>query len=85
LPNWAARRRAGSPADLAKLVADETEKWGKVIRGGQHQTDMIPPTTLMFGTANNAPYVAYGSKPERLEVSNVVRIALEKRTPERPK
>jgi hypothetical protein len=24
--------RAGSPADLAKLIADETEKWGKVIR-----------------------------------------------------
>jgi len=23
---------AGSPADFGKLVADETEKWGKVIR-----------------------------------------------------
>jgi len=23
---------AGSPADFAKLVADETEKWAKVIR-----------------------------------------------------
>jgi tripartite-type tricarboxylate transporter receptor subunit TctC len=23
---------AGSPADSAKLIADETEKWGKVIR-----------------------------------------------------
>ena len=22
----------GSPADFGKLVADETEKWGKVIR-----------------------------------------------------
>jgi hypothetical protein len=22
----------GSPADYAKLIADETEKWGKVIR-----------------------------------------------------
>jgi len=22
----------GSPADFAKLIADETEKWGKVIR-----------------------------------------------------
>jgi tripartite-type tricarboxylate transporter receptor subunit TctC len=22
----------GSPSDLAKLIADETEKWGKVIR-----------------------------------------------------
>jgi tripartite-type tricarboxylate transporter receptor subunit TctC len=24
----------GSPADFAKLIADETEKWGKVIRAG---------------------------------------------------
>jgi tripartite-type tricarboxylate transporter receptor subunit TctC len=24
--------RSGSPADLGKLIADETEKWGKVIR-----------------------------------------------------
>jgi len=23
---------AGSPADFGRLVADETEKWGKVIR-----------------------------------------------------
>jgi tripartite-type tricarboxylate transporter receptor subunit TctC len=23
----------GSPADFGKLIADETEKWGKVIRG----------------------------------------------------
>ena len=23
---------SGSPADFAKLIADETEKWGKVIR-----------------------------------------------------
>ena len=22
----------GSPADFAKLIADETEKWGKVVR-----------------------------------------------------
>jgi hypothetical protein len=22
----------GSPADFAKLIADDTEKWGKVIR-----------------------------------------------------
>jgi hypothetical protein len=22
----------GSPADFGKLIADETEKWGKVIR-----------------------------------------------------
>jgi tripartite-type tricarboxylate transporter receptor subunit TctC len=23
---------AGSPADFSKLIADDTEKWGKVIR-----------------------------------------------------
>ena len=23
---------AGSPADFSKLIAEETEKWGKVIR-----------------------------------------------------
>jgi hypothetical protein len=23
---------AGTPADFGKLIADETEKWGKVIR-----------------------------------------------------
>ena len=26
------RIHAGSPADFGKLIADETEKWGKVIR-----------------------------------------------------
>ena len=26
------RRRCGSPADFGKLIADETDKWGKVIR-----------------------------------------------------
>jgi len=25
---------AGSPADFGKLIAEETEKWGKVIRAG---------------------------------------------------
>ena len=24
---------AGSPADFGQLIADETEKWGKVVRG----------------------------------------------------
>ena len=32
LPTWAARCLPGSPADFGKLIADETEKWGKVIR-----------------------------------------------------
>ena len=32
---------AGSPADFGKLIADETEKWGKVIKFGQHQAGLI--------------------------------------------
>jgi tripartite-type tricarboxylate transporter receptor subunit TctC len=32
LAEWRATALAGSPADFAKFVADETEKWGKVIR-----------------------------------------------------
>jgi hypothetical protein len=30
--NSCGMRLAGSPADFGKLVADDTEKWGKVIR-----------------------------------------------------
>jgi tripartite-type tricarboxylate transporter receptor subunit TctC len=30
---------AGSPADFAKLIADETEKWGKVIRAAGIKPD----------------------------------------------
>ena len=32
LPTWAARRLPGSPADFGKLIAEETEKWAKVIK-----------------------------------------------------
>ena len=32
LPTWAATALPGSPADFGKLIAEETEKWGKVIR-----------------------------------------------------
>ena len=28
---------ASSPAEFGKLIADETEKWGKVIRFARHQ------------------------------------------------
>ena len=37
LPTWAARRFRGSPADFGKFIADETEKWGKVVKFGGHQ------------------------------------------------
>jgi hypothetical protein len=29
---WGASLLAGSSADFGKLIADETEKWGKVIK-----------------------------------------------------
>jgi tripartite-type tricarboxylate transporter receptor subunit TctC len=29
----------GSPSDFAKLIADETEKWGKVIRAANIKPD----------------------------------------------
>jgi tripartite-type tricarboxylate transporter receptor subunit TctC len=32
LAEWGATALAGSPADFGKFIADETEKWGKVIR-----------------------------------------------------
>jgi tripartite-type tricarboxylate transporter receptor subunit TctC len=32
LAEWGATALTGSPADFGKFVADETEKWGKVIR-----------------------------------------------------
>jgi hypothetical protein len=32
LAEWGATALAGSPADFDKLIADETEKWAKVIR-----------------------------------------------------
>ena len=32
MPTSAATAMPGSPADFGKLIADETEKWGKVVR-----------------------------------------------------
>jgi hypothetical protein len=30
---------AGSPADFGRLIAEETEKWGKVIRAANIKAD----------------------------------------------
>jgi hypothetical protein len=30
---------AGSPADFGKLIADETEKWGKVVRAAHMKAE----------------------------------------------
>ena len=32
LAEWGATALPGSPADFGKLIADETEKWGKVVK-----------------------------------------------------
>ena len=32
---------AGSPADFGKFIADETEKWAKVVQVGEHQAGLI--------------------------------------------
>jgi tripartite-type tricarboxylate transporter receptor subunit TctC len=32
LTEWGATALGGSPADFSKFIADETEKWGNVIR-----------------------------------------------------
>ena len=41
LPSLAATVLAGSPADFGKLIADETEKWGKVIRSAGIKPELI--------------------------------------------
>ena len=38
-PISAARCLPGSPADFGILIADETEKWGKVIRAANIKPD----------------------------------------------
>ena len=38
-PSLGADRVAGSPADFGKFIADETEKWGKVIRAANIKPD----------------------------------------------
>ncbi len=39
LTEWGATALTGSPADFAKFIADETEKWGKVIRTAHIQAE----------------------------------------------
>jgi hypothetical protein len=44
-----------SPADFGKLIADETEKWGKVIRASQHQGGMTRPIFHNYRSAKMSP------------------------------
>jgi tripartite-type tricarboxylate transporter receptor subunit TctC len=37
---------AGSPADFGKLIAEDTEKWGKVIRAANIKADQSPAPTF---------------------------------------
>ena len=46
LAEWGATALAGSPADFAKFVADETEKWGKVIRAANIKADSFDRTQI---------------------------------------
>jgi tripartite-type tricarboxylate transporter receptor subunit TctC len=39
LADLGARTLPGSPADFGKLLAEETEKWGKVIRAANIKAD----------------------------------------------
>src|SRR5262249_49300344 len=47
---------AGSPADFGKLIAEETEKWGKVIRAANIKAEEIrAPHSITFRSANRRP------------------------------
>ena len=55
MPTLAGTVLAGSPADFGKLIADETEKWGKVMRA-THQGGVIRTQTFHnfpFGEAQS--------------------------------
>ena len=44
---------AGSPADFGKLIADETEKWGKVIRAANIKAGV---SRTLAPTFHNCPF-----------------------------
>ena len=44
----------GSPADFGKLIADETEKWGKVIRSWRTSSRSDPPSCRYSITSRSA-------------------------------
>ena len=49
----------GSPADFGKLIADETEKWGKVIQFGEHQAGV--GRFVSIGEGRHETYVRAGN------------------------
>ena len=63
----------GSPADFGKLIAEETEKWAKVIQFGGHQAG-VTATRATFHksrSANLSLTVRFGSKAEGSERASV--------------
>ena len=41
LAEWGATALPGSPADFGKLIAEETEKWGKVVKFRGRQSGLL--------------------------------------------
>ena len=63
---------AGSPADFGKLIADETEKWGKVVKFAEHQAGVTrsPSATfhnVPFGERRQRPLLALFCRANRAE------------------
>ena len=52
---------AGSPADFGKLIAEETEKWGKVVRhqGGLIRAAKLGESRLDLGVGEGRIYLAH--------------------------
>ena len=57
---WWDARLPGSPADFGKLIADETEKWAKVVKfGPQHQAGVIG----VIATFHKFPFREWRQRP----------------------
>jgi hypothetical protein len=39
LPTWGGTVLSGSPGDFGKLIADETKRWGKLIRAANVKSE----------------------------------------------
>ena len=54
----------GSPADFSKLIADETEKWGKVIKFAEYQAGVIRAPAEHSITSRSAKRRASSALPK---------------------
>ena len=48
---------AGSPADFGRLIADETEKWGKVVKFAGHEAGVILPAVYSICSVRRISHV----------------------------